>query len=102
MIRRPPRSTLFPYTTLFRSLWELSGAWILRPRDPISGSREEDLTVYAGSTATSAWGVPIHIVLSINFHYGRIEQKSPVPCHDFAQKGPIGVGLGGAGSREIG
>src|ERR1051326_9604416 len=22
MIRRPPRSTLFPYTTLFRSLWE--------------------------------------------------------------------------------
>src|SRR5438034_5516811 len=22
MLRRPPRSTLFPYTTLFRSLWE--------------------------------------------------------------------------------
>src|SRR2546429_3950568 len=22
MIRRPPRSTLFPYTTLFRSYWE--------------------------------------------------------------------------------
>src|SRR2546425_6432121 len=22
MIRRPPRSTLFPYTTLFRSLWQ--------------------------------------------------------------------------------
>src|SRR3989442_10274355 len=22
MIRRPPRSTLFPYTTLFRSMWE--------------------------------------------------------------------------------
>src|SRR3712207_8067442 len=22
MIRRPPRSTLFPYTTLFRSLWD--------------------------------------------------------------------------------
>src|SRR2546429_4875943 len=25
MIRRPPRSTLFPYTTLFRSLKELFG-----------------------------------------------------------------------------
>src|SRR5437667_1751540 len=25
MIRRPPRSTLFPYTTLFRSLIELEG-----------------------------------------------------------------------------
>src|SRR2546430_8645593 len=23
MIRRPPRSTLFPYTTLFRSQWQL-------------------------------------------------------------------------------
>src|SRR3712207_7657678 len=23
MIRRPPRSTLFPYTTLFRSLWPI-------------------------------------------------------------------------------
>src|SRR3989454_7642975 len=26
MIRRPPRSTLFPYTTLFRSLLALEGA----------------------------------------------------------------------------
>src|SRR2546427_12970968 len=25
MIRRPPRSTLFPYTTLFRSLYNLHG-----------------------------------------------------------------------------
>src|SRR5690348_18025277 len=28
MIRRPPRSTLFPYTTLFRSLCGDSDAWI--------------------------------------------------------------------------
>src|SRR3712207_8179021 len=27
MIRRPPRSTLFPYTTLFRSLPSLSGRY---------------------------------------------------------------------------
>src|SRR5262245_64364174 len=27
MIRRPPRSTLFPYTTLFRSALEKSGAY---------------------------------------------------------------------------
>src|SRR5256885_12843753 len=26
MIRRPPRSTLFPYTTLFRSAW-IRGHW---------------------------------------------------------------------------
>src|SRR2546429_2695609 len=24
MIRRPPRSTLFPYTTLFRSVWDFA------------------------------------------------------------------------------
>src|SRR3712207_8596610 len=34
MIRRPPRSTLFPYTTLFRSVIEVtpghSDQWILR------------------------------------------------------------------------
>src|SRR2546425_5688687 len=27
MIRRPPRSTLFPYTTLFRSVVTGSGSW---------------------------------------------------------------------------
>src|SRR3989441_12302137 len=30
MIRRPPRSTLFPYTTLFRSV----GLWSVRHSDP--------------------------------------------------------------------
>src|SRR2546430_9687321 len=31
MIRRPPRSTLFPYTTLFRSLLSASrSAWLAR------------------------------------------------------------------------
>src|SRR3712207_7292347 len=29
MIRRPPRSTLFPYTTLFRSGYSLILPWIL-------------------------------------------------------------------------
>src|SRR3712207_8276171 len=33
MIRRPPRSTLFPYTTLFRSLsWLLNTTRLTRPR----------------------------------------------------------------------
>src|SRR2546429_3542599 len=34
MIRRPPRSTLFPYTTLFRSAAERHGPLIRRPRRP--------------------------------------------------------------------
>src|SRR3712207_7155457 len=36
MIRRPPRSTLFPYTTLFRSL--LPGADLRRPRRVLPGA----------------------------------------------------------------
>src|SRR2546421_2035251 len=34
MIRRPPRSTLFPYTTLFRS--SLPAAWLRYGNRPIS------------------------------------------------------------------
>src|SRR2546430_10287482 len=36
MIRRPPRSTLFPYTTLFRSRDRRHAAWITeRRRGPV-------------------------------------------------------------------
>src|SRR5258708_32603068 len=31
MIRRPPRSTLFPYTTLFRSIWQQHWAYLQTP-----------------------------------------------------------------------
>src|SRR2546430_10537385 len=34
MIRRPPRSTLFPYTTLFRSADRLPGEQVLDRGDP--------------------------------------------------------------------
>src|SRR5690349_22727040 len=37
MIRRPPRSTLFPYTTLFRS------AEVLQPHRLVPGERHVDL-----------------------------------------------------------
>src|SRR2546428_7263924 len=36
MIRRPPRSTLFPYTTLFRSELDLTGS----PRNTTQGGDE--------------------------------------------------------------
>src|SRR2546422_11117914 len=41
MIRRPPRSTLFPYTTLFRSRADLVVFWAVDPsgRYPRYGSR---------------------------------------------------------------
>src|SRR6266550_127831 len=39
MIRRPPRSTLFPYTTLFRSPSARRGSWAGPSRPPASSSR---------------------------------------------------------------
>src|SRR5437016_12101010 len=53
MLRRPPRSTLFPYTTLFRSHWQLDVEKILRVRPKITfiaspnnptGNRSEEHT----------------------------------------------------------
>src|SRR3712207_1972677 len=61
MIRRPPRSTLFPYTTLFRSAEERGERWLARYGGPISSEwefakalqvLEEDPEVYA---ATDRW-----------------------------------------------
>src|SRR2546430_3309075 len=39
MIRRPPRSTLFPYTTLFRSPPRSSRSWSSTSRSSASASR---------------------------------------------------------------
>src|SRR2546425_2560724 len=58
MIRRPPRSTLFPYTTLFRSYFLLvhcfeevsvsvsrrDQTWRARDKDPRDRDRDRDLT----------------------------------------------------------
>src|SRR3712207_7573683 len=56
MIRRPPRSTLFPYTTLFRSVQALAARHHPRPGGP------RDLSVPDGrgqsAAAVAAGGVP--------------------------------------------
>src|SRR2546422_8254859 len=46
MIRRPPRSTLFPYTTLFRSLLVIGQHHAAaRPSQSLVGGRGDDLGV---------------------------------------------------------
>src|SRR6266705_4302485 len=45
MIRRPPRSTLFPYTTLFRSYWRIAFRPFRLPQaHPIHPVRSEEHT----------------------------------------------------------
>src|SRR5438132_3952675 len=63
MIRRPPRSTLFPYTTLFRSVLSLEGVLslalprrlraFLRPSEEASQKKPADLGVSRSEEHTS-------------------------------------------------
>src|SRR5438034_7916886 len=52
MIRRPPRSTLFPYTTLFRSLLSGGGNFALAQAGNDVAKIAADLTGAAGGTLT--------------------------------------------------
>src|SRR3989454_8214048 len=61
MIRRPPRSTLFPYTTLFRSK--------VAPRVPISAKLVADVITTAGASR----------VLTVDLHAGQIQGFFDVP-----------------------
>src|SRR5258707_5827575 len=58
MIRRPPRSTLFPYTTLFRSLfgWRSSALTTTRPGRGLQ-EHEPHMRIYEGSVS-AAWTNP--------------------------------------------
>src|SRR2546422_5001499 len=46
MIRRPPRSTLFPYTTLFRSFFHIAGLFVTLHAEFLAAVQ---LIVYAGA-----------------------------------------------------
>src|SRR5437016_10271225 len=51
MIRRPPRSTLFPYTTLFRSIGSVVTALLLASCGGSSGDTGQSCTPAGGSTS---------------------------------------------------
>src|SRR5258708_8318680 len=59
MIRRPPRSTLFPYTTLFRSapacpsssVWCATSPW-RRARRPLKEAIEQRVCIYRDRKST--------------------------------------------------
>src|SRR3712207_7225423 len=69
MIRRPPRSTLFPYTTLFRS-GETEGRQICRSDQEVGGGR-----------------CVLGTVLDTEGGEGTVEQKSKPPRPQLATAG---------------
>src|SRR5258708_9605048 len=64
MIRRPPRSTLFPYTTLFRSRSGLVSldTWHVRNEDSLPGGEEEGGAGWRSGEHTSELQSPHHLV----------------------------------------
>src|SRR5206468_11391591 len=70
MIRRPPRSTLFPYTTLFRSLAARRKAW------PIPWSAED---------RRSTWLVPERLLRSEE-HTSELQSRSDLVCRLLLEK----------------
>src|SRR2546430_14958494 len=112
MIRRPPRSTLFPYTTLFRSLEDLRalrGADPLRECQVLDRDRHSVERAEPGTAPERAGGAlrPVECLLCRDGAIG-VERRGPAPvsCHDrpraLAWGGPGWAHEGGTipGARE--
>src|SRR5256885_9358991 len=83
MIRRPPRSTLFPYTTLFRSL-RARAASRARAEDHVSGP-DRDWTADGAVRQADRKSTRLnssHLVISYAvFCLKKKKKLSPPPCH---------------------
>src|SRR3989454_2358296 len=66
MIRRPPRSTLFPYTTLFRSLFLNIGVFFLEEAYPAIGI---SFALYPLQLGTHPWTIVTYMFLHANFSH---------------------------------
>src|SRR3712207_9465393 len=77
MIRRPPRSTLFPYTTLFRSLIESDRPYVFQE---IRWARQVDDVLYVSHShstySASSMGMNAYIT-AIDVTSGRRLWRSP-------------------------
>src|SRR2546429_6620890 len=62
MIRRPPRSTLFPYTTLFRSVLELDHVVDLGAHGDVGHALQDDLDDDRSEEHTSELQSRLHLV----------------------------------------
>src|SRR3712207_7729095 len=66
MIRRPPRSTLFPYTTLFRSA----------PRDEVAVVLDADAAMVVGEPPGSSFDAQVRVAGSILQTHVRSEEHT--------------------------
>src|SRR2546427_9454111 len=79
MIRRPPRSTLFPYTTLFRSLVALNELHY-PPAHQINAGDDHNATLWA----PSPWSPAPHV--RSEEHTSELQSQSNIVCRLLLEK----------------
>src|SRR3712207_7469847 len=84
MIRRPPRSTLFPYTTLFRSR-SASGAALTKTK--LSSGESPPLTKVSGVTNHSLGaGAPCLMTPRSEEHTSELQSRQYLVCRLLLEK----------------
>src|SRR3712207_8881271 len=83
MIRRPPRSTLFPYTTLFRSLSGLLGLAAARS---YAGARRYAIWFGAVYAAVALWGFVIGDGERSEEHTSELQSRQYLVCRLLLEK----------------
>src|SRR2546426_9134090 len=81
MIRRPPRSTLFPYTTLFRSA--VRALRMVAGRPEVTGPAQE-LRVVRSEEHTSELQSPCNLVCRLLLEKKKRQQRSRVAVRETA------------------
>src|SRR2546422_8126631 len=71
MIRRPPRSTLFPYTTLFRSDDARSGSSLFLLADALNGAPAGELVAASTAALSGQLLIATNSTISTLFHLDR-------------------------------
>src|SRR5260221_10761649 len=84
MIRRPPRSTLFPYTTLFRSYW-LSDFLVRRVLAHVRITTNLVHQIQAGSASPSTFAVHLEEFRSEE-HTSELQSHSDLVCRLLLEK----------------
>src|SRR3712207_7071720 len=84
MIRRPPRSTLFPYTTLFRSV--LEGELLVRIDVAMDFLRREGALVEAGQDQLELAWIGVDVADRSEEHTSELQSRQYLVCRLLLEK----------------
>src|SRR3712207_7237331 len=84
MIRRPPRSTLFPYTTLFRSV--ALYARVSTRRQAQAQTVEQQLERLADHARQQGWDVPPDRIFRSEEHTSELQSRQYLVCRLLLEK----------------